>query len=121
MIPVGLLYMVVRLVPAAAAGTHGIVQTAAQGPVFYATAVAGIFILLYIVNYFKYNAQYLSTYKESGIRHMSLAEKLRHLPLSFFGRKDLSDLTTTIMENCAVLETDFSHMSPCFIPLSVRR
>ncbi len=115
MIPVGLLYMVtIRLLPAAAAGTGGIVKKAAQGPVFYATAVVGIFILLYTVNYFKYNAQYLSTYKESGVRRMSLAEKLRCLPLSFFGRKDLSDLTTTIMEDCAVLETDFSHMFPLF-------
>ena len=43
----------------------------------------------------------LSTYVESGVRRITLAEKLRKIPLSFFGKKDLSDLTSTIMADCA--------------------
>lgn len=57
----------------------------------------------------QYNATYLSTYVESGVRRITLAERLRKLPLSFFGKKDLSDLTSTIMADCAKLETATSH------------
>ena len=48
------------------------------------------------------------------MRRISLAEKLRKLPLSFFGKKDLSDLTTTIMADCTTLEQSFSHWVPEF-------
>ena len=49
---------------------------------------------------------------ESGVRRISLAEQLRKIPLSFFGKKDLADLTNSIMEDCATLETAFSHYVP---------
>ena len=49
---------------------------------------------------------------ESGVRRRMLAEKLRKLPLSFFGKKDLSDLTNTIMADCALIETGSSHWIP---------
>lgn len=48
------------------------------------------------------------------MRRISLAEKLRKLPLSFFGKRDLSDLTTTIMADCTTLEQSFSHWIPEF-------
>ena len=51
-------------------------------------------------------------YVESGVRRISLAEQLRKIPLSFFGKKDLSDLTSTIMADCATLETASSHWIP---------
>ena len=56
-----------------------------------------------------YDNTYLVTYVESGVRRVGLAEKLRKIPLSFFGRKDLADLTTSIMNDCAVLEQSQSH------------
>ena len=62
--------------------------------------------------YIQYNATFLSTYVESGVRRITLAEKLRKIPLSFFGKKDLSDLTSTIMADCATLETASSHWIP---------
>ena len=46
------------------------------------------------------------------MRRITLAEKLRKIPLSFFGKKDLSDLTSTIMVDCATLETASSHWIP---------
>ena len=49
---------------------------------------------------------------ESGVRRISLAEQLRKIPLSFFGKKDLADLTNSIMGDCATLETAFSHYVP---------
>lgn len=78
----------------------------------YLTGCAGVLVLIALTNYIQYNATFLSTYKESGVRRTSLAETLRKLPLSFFGKKDLSDLTTTIMADCARMETASSHWIP---------
>ncbi len=64
------------------------------------------------MEYFKYNKQFTSVYVESGRRRISLAEKLRRLPLSFFGKKDLADLTSTIMADAAAIETGTSHYVP---------
>ena len=61
---------------------------------------------------FQYNGTYFTTYKESGTRRLTLAERLRKLPLSFFGKRDLADLTSTIMADCEVLEKDCSHFIP---------
>ena len=59
-----------------------------------------------------YKATYFSTYVESGVRRVTLAEKLRKLPLSYFGKKDLADITSTIMADAATLETGLSHYVP---------
>ena len=72
-------------------------------------------VLLILVSYrWVYGATYYATYQESSVRRISLAEKLRKLPLSFFGKRDLSDLTTTIMADCTTLEQSFSHWIPEF-------
>lgn len=68
--------------------------------------------LIFLTTWFQYNATYFATYIESGVRRISIAEKLRKLPLSFFGKKDLSDLTSTIMADCTFLEQAFSHFIP---------
>ena len=60
----------------------------------------------------QYNATFFATYEESGVRRITLAEKLRKLPLSFFGKKDLADLTSVIMADGATLETACSHWIP---------
>ena len=72
-------------------------------------------VLLILLSYrWEYGATYYATYNESSVRRIALAEKLRKLPLSFFGKRDLSDLTTTIMADCTTLETAFSHWMPQF-------
>lgn len=68
--------------------------------------------LIYVLEYNQYNATFLASYQESANMRIRLAEKLRRLPLSFFGKRDLSDLTTTIMSDCAWMETAFSHFIP---------
>lgn len=68
--------------------------------------------LILLTTYFQYNATYLATYIESGVRRITLAERLRKIPLSFFGKKDLADLTSTIMADCTFLEQSFSHFIP---------
>ena len=80
--------------------------------------IAGLFIalgLIMLTYYIQYNATFFATYVESGVRRLSLAEKLRKIPLSFFGKKDLSDLTTVLMADCATLEGGLSHWVPEFI------
>ena len=75
--------------------------------------IAGIVIALALIALtavIQYRATFLST--ESGVRRRTLAEKLRKIPLSFFGKKDLSDLTNTIMSDCAMIETGSSHWIP---------
>ncbi|MCT4596144.1 MAG: ABC transporter ATP-binding protein/permease [Anaeromicrobium sp.] len=69
-------------------------------------------VISYLFHHFQYSNLYLSTYKESAKRRIALGEKLRELPLSFFGKRDLSDLTNIIMGDCAILEHAFSHAIP---------
>ena len=104
MLPVGLLYsFVIDLMNRGVNGSR---------IAFYAVGALACLVLIFIVTYFQYNATYLATYVESGVRRVSLAEQLRKIPLSFFGKKDLADLTNSIMGDCATLETAFSHYVP---------
>lgn len=120
MLPVGLLYF--------------LVDDLLKGPIptfhyyLYIFGIIGIIVLLALSNYIQYNLTFFSTYKESGIRRISLAERLRKLPLSFFEKKNLTDLTNVILKDCEVLEHNFSHvmgqfvgaiLSTCIIALSL--
>ena len=80
---------------------------------FYAVGALACLVLIFIVTYFQYNATYLATYVESGVRRVSLAEQLRKIPLSFFGKKDLADLTNSIM----VIVPPWKQRSPIMCPL----
>ena len=51
---------------------------------FYISGICAWVVIMAITTVIQYNTCYFSTYKESGIRRISLAEKLRRLPLSFF-------------------------------------
>lgn len=79
---------------------------------FYVGGIAVCFALILVTTYFQYNNTYFTTYEESGKRRLGLAERLRKLPLSFFGKRDLADLTSTIMADCEVLEKTCSHFIP---------
>ncbi|MCC2876077.1 ABC transporter ATP-binding protein/permease [Enterocloster sp. OA13] len=104
MLPVGLLYQFV--IDMMNGGIKG------NRVMFYAVSALIFLFLIFIVTWFQYNATYLATYVESGVRRISLAEQLRKIPLSFFGKKDLADLTNAIMGDCATLEQAFSHYVP---------
>lgn len=82
--------------------------------VFYIVGSLLALALIFGITYWQYNATFLATYVETGTRRLTLAEKLRKLPLSYFGKKDLADLTSTIMADCTFLETAFSHFIPPF-------
>lgn len=68
--------------------------------------------IILVTHRIQYDSTYFSAYSESADRRVALAEKLRKLPLSFFGKKDLSELTITIMGDCTDLEHTFSHSVP---------
>ena len=78
--------------------------------------VIGIMILavIFLMHYKQYTITYMGTYEESERRRITLAEKLRTLPLRFFQEHDLSDLTSTIMGDCSGFEHAFSHTVPQF-------
>lgn len=107
MIPVGLLYYFVIDTMDGDLNSDRII--------FYVVGVLICLTLIFIVTWFQYNATYLATYVESGVRRISLAEQLRKIPLSFFGKKDIADLTNSIMGDCATLETAFSHYVPALV------
>ena len=89
-------------------------STAAGRWAYYLLFAAACLVLIFLPNYWQYNATFFATYIESGKRRISLAEKLRKLPLSFFGKKDLADLTNTIMADAETLEHASSHQIPQF-------
>ena len=103
MFPVGMLYCMVK----------DYMQDTLKGRgMFYLIGCLLCLLLIAITTYIQYNTTFLVTYVESGVRRITLAEKLRKIPLYFFGKKDLSDLTSTIMADCARLETASSHWIP---------
>ena len=104
MFPVGILYLLASDILKGTIGRDRIS--------LYIGGTVAALLLIILTSYFQYNATFLSTYIESGVRRRTLAEKLRKLPLSFFGKKDLADLTNTIMGDCAWLETASSHFIP---------
>ena len=104
MLPVGLLYVLTAYL------LDGELPKDKIG--FFVAGIIISLILIILTTIFQYRSTFLSTYVESGVRRRGLAEKLRKLPLSYFGKKDLSDLTNTIMSDCALIETGSSHWIP---------
>ena len=104
MLPVTLLYYLVA--DMLNGGVHG------ARIAFYVVGCVICFALIFLTTWFQYNGTFFTTYEESGKRRLSLAERLRKLPLSFFGKKDLADLTSTIMADCEVIEKSSSHFIP---------
>ena len=70
------------------------------------------FVIMLIIAYCQYNSTYTKIYDESAKSRISLAETLRKLPLAYFGKKDISDLSSTIMEDATQIEQLFSHSVP---------
>ena len=102
MLPTALLYYLVR----------DLMNGAGGSVLFYVCGCVFCFAAILLTTWFQYNNTFFTTYEESGKRRLTLAEKLRKLPLSYFGKKDLADLTSTIMADCEVLEKSCSHFVP---------
>lgn len=105
MFPVTLLYLFVKDLLA---------NNLKDKTLFYVIGAIVCLIIVFTITLWQYNSTFLATYVETGTRRITLAEKLRKIPLSFFSKKDLADLTSTIMADCTYLETAFSHFIPPF-------
>lgn len=78
----------------------------------YAVGLVIFAIVLWVAHWFQYDYTYGKTYRESGKQRISLGERMRELPLSFFGKRDLADLTETIMTDATTMEHVYSHVLP---------
>ena len=88
----------------------------------YLWLMIGLGILSSLLFLFCYQREYKKTYAnafgQAANTRIEVAEKIRKLPLSFFNRKDLSELTTNIMGDCATIENMLSHVIPQLIGYS---
>ena len=110
MLPVALLAVVLNALLAPLLGND---ENSANALLYVVTGIV-VLAIIFIMHYLQYTTTYIGTYKESERRRITLAEKLRTLPLRFFQEHDLSDLTGTIMGDCAGFEHAFSHTVPQF-------
>lgn len=78
----------------------------------YALGLVAFVVVLYVTEYYAYYYQYGVIYTESGRQRINLAERLRKLPFSFFGQRDLADLTETMMSDVTTIEHAYSHVLP---------
>jgi ATP-binding cassette subfamily B protein len=78
----------------------------------YLLAFLAVLLAVGITQSRKYRATFCDTYEESGRRRIAIAERLRLLPLSFFSKRDLADLTTVIMGDTESSEFAMSHTLP---------
>lgn len=78
----------------------------------YAVGLVIFAVVLWVAHWFQYDYTYGKTYRESGKQRISLGERMRELPLSFFGKRDLADLTETIMTDATTMEHVYSHVLP---------
>ena len=93
---------------------NGFVGTLTEGKPLPGTAtilllVLGFLVLSFITHLQQYKATYGLVYREVKNVRISLAERLRKLPLGYFGKRDLADLTETIMGDVNRLEHVWSH------------
>ncbi|SFL36421.1 ATP-binding cassette, subfamily B [Lachnospiraceae bacterium KH1T2] len=104
MFPAALLYLLISdLLAGELTADHGIIYLA--GSVLILSCIA-------VTQHIQYNSTFLATYVESGKRRKNLAEHLRKLPLSYFAKKNLTDLTTNLLADCTQIETASSHWIP---------
>ena len=101
---VGILYLVMS----------GLMETLAGGVLPVALPVlAGLVIfafLSFLTHLQQYKATYGLVYGEVKATRLRLAERLRKLPLGFFGKRDLADLTETLMGDVNRMEHVWSHV-----------
>lgn len=108
MLPIVVLYFVasdfVRYLGESAVGLPGMA--------LYAVGIVAALAVMFVTQMWEYRATYTVVYQESARKRIAIAERLRLLPLSFFGKRDLADLTSVIMKDCSDQERLFSHTMP---------
>ena len=103
-----LMFVTMELLNKAAGNTEEMIEN----PALFLAGTVLLLLLIFVTQWIQYDKTYTVAYEESANRRIVLAEKLRRLPLSFFGQKNLADLTTTIMADCTALERVISNAIP---------
>ena len=80
--------------------------------VHYIALIVVMMIVMFLVARWDYVRLYTNVYNESANSRIELAERLKKLPLSYFGKRDLADLAETMMNDMNLYETIFSHAVP---------
>ncbi len=78
----------------------------------YVVMICAAFIIMYLLAKNDYNKTFVKIYDESAKSRINLADKLKKLPLSYFSKKDIADLSATIMSDATTFEHLFSHSVP---------
>ena len=78
----------------------------------YVVGIVAALAVMFVTQMWEYRATYTVVYQESARKRIAIAERLRLLPLSFFGKRDLADLTSVIVKDCSDQERLFSHTMP---------
>lgn len=81
-------------------------------PVHYIALIVIMMIVMFLIARWDYVRLYTNVYNESASSRIDLAERLKKLPLSYFGKRDLADLAETMMNDMNLYETIFSHAVP---------
>lgn len=88
-------------------------------PLFYTGVIAGIAVVMYVLLHINYNTLYTATFKECKELRVEIANRLKSLPLAYFSKHDISDLSQTIMADVAAIEHALSHAIPQTIGLVI--
>lgn len=76
-------------------------------------AVGGILVaVMFLLNRYEYGKTYIAAYAAAAQKRIDIGEQLRKLPLSFFNKKDLTELTANMMADCTSIEHSYSHLVP---------
>ena len=78
----------------------------------YLVIIAVMLAVMFIVARWDYKRLYNNVYMESSNIRIDVANRLKKLPLSYFGKRDLTDIATTMMDDITLYETIFSHSVP---------
>lgn len=106
--PMGILFLFMERLLGPLVG----LQAPSLGMAGYVAVCIVLLVIIFIFWRIQYDATFVASYTESANMRIRLAERLRTLPMSFFGKRDLADLTTTIMADSAFIEKAFSHFIP---------
>lgn len=72
----------------------------------------GMFIVMFIAAFVQYKFTYTKIYTSTAKQRIAMAEKIRVLPIAFFGKRDLVSFSATLTKNIFTVEEIFSHVIP---------
>lgn len=93
-------------------GLEGIPTPTALSLVDYIVIIAVMFLVMFVVARWDYARLYDNVYHESANLRIDLANRLKQLPLSYFSKRDIADLSATMMSDLTLYEQIFSHAVP---------